>query len=84
MFYFLASVGSLGFILIAVFLIATVAPWREFKFVLEPDALMRWADGETAAPSKQVAMNYLASEQLPKMIDFNWRQLKSLRWRYRK
>ena len=82
-FYVLAVVGTLGFVLLAGLLVAMVSPRYQFRFTLDPKALVAWMDGSTPAPSKRVAMRTLATKTLPDMMLDNERSLSRVRSLYR-
>ena len=79
----LAIGGTLGFAALAVSLILLVAPFLRFQFVLDPDALMRWMEGDQRAPSRTIALRGLTEATLPKMIRKNRASLKVARRLYR-
>lgn len=82
-FYVWATVGTVLFAVLAGLLVALVAPFIQFKFVLYPDALMRWLEGTHAAPSRLIALRQLAVATLPNMLRHNASRLSIARWLYR-
>lgn len=83
MFFVLAILGTAAFVALAVLLVLMVSPWLKFKFLLQPDELMSWMDGETPAASTAIALRGLAKKRIPEMIRANERSLKTIRALYR-
>lgn len=82
-FYALATTGTVLFGILAVLLVGLVAPFIHFSFVLMPDALMRWMEGNQPAPSRLIALRQLATDTVPKMLKYNATRLRVARWLYR-
>ncbi|GAA4492482.1 hypothetical protein [Microbacterium panaciterrae] len=82
-FFAWATVGTVLFGILAALLVALVAPLIQFKFVLLPDALMRWLEGTNPAPSRLIALRQLALVTVPGMVKFNRQRLSVARWFYR-
>jgi hypothetical protein len=82
-FYWLAGLGTLLFVMLGVVLVLLVAPFMKFQFSLEPDALVRWMEGEHPAPSRQIASRQLATQTIPRQIKENREQLRVARNLYR-
>lgn len=82
-FYFLAALGTLAFAGVAILLVRTVGPRTPFRFILEPDVLIDWTEGERRAPSIEIARRTLTKTTVPKMLEDNETSLKRIRRYYR-
>lgn len=82
-FYVLVLFGTVAFAGVAILLVLVVSPGVPFKFILEPDVLIDWTDGDNPAPSEGIAQRKLAKDTLPKMMDDNEQSLKHIRRHYR-
>ncbi|MDQ1111403.1 hypothetical protein QE418_000851 [Microbacterium testaceum] len=83
-FYIIAALGTLAFASMAFFLWRMVAPKHEFKFILDPKALVDWVEGAQPAPSLRVAMRKLAVDTIPGMLNQNEASLNKIRGAYLK
>lgn len=82
LFFVLAFAGSLLFLALAVFAIVLVVPAFKFRFIIQPEVLMRWEGGERAAPGYDDAIRAFADETLASMIRDNEAQLVVIRRLY--
>lgn len=81
-FFIVAVIGTALFAALAVLLILIVVPLFKFKFILEPDMLLRWQSGDSPAPSYDEARQALIIHTLAPMLDHNKKQLTTVRRLY--
>ena len=79
----LAILGTGAGLALAILLVLMVSPWLKFRFILQPDELMSWMDGEAGAASKSIALRGLAKKRIPEMIKANETSLTTVRALYR-
>lgn len=82
LFYVLAIGGTVMFGAMAVALVLVAVPGKPFKFVLLPDELAKWIDGEQPVPSRTIMMRKLATKTMPDMMQVNESSLKWTRGWY--
>jgi hypothetical protein len=82
-FYATAISGTVFMAIMLVLVLLATLPLLTFKFILLPDVLVNWIEGETPVPSRAIMVKTLAGTTLPEMIATNERSLKIIRWFYR-